>query len=405
MSSTPTVLFVGAGRHQRRALGRVRDLGARVVAVDRNAEAPGLALTDVAEVVDFRDVDAVAEVGRRHDVDGVMTFAADRAVPVVARVAELLGLPGIRSETAHLMTNKIAMRRRLADAGVPQPRFAAVRHVREVRAAADAVGFPAVLKPADSAGQRGLFLVQSRDDLVRHLHAALVQSTEEEAILESYHGGLEVNGLMVARGGFVTVVTLSDRRRPAGPGFGVAVAHVYPSTLFGDALEEVERVGRSTIHALGLSDGIAYPQVIWGEDGVARLIEVAARIPAGQMDLVARHGVGVDLIEVALRQALGQPVPDDLVEPRKQQPLAISFLTAEPGPLPTGRLVRVGGLDKVLEFPGVVEADLYFQEGETIRPVQVDGDRRGYVIALGTTNLDAVERAEAAARLLDVEVA
>jgi len=405
VSTTPTVLFVGAGRHQRRALGRVKDLGARVVAVDRNAKAPGLALTDVAEVVDFRDVNTVADVGRRHAVDGVMTFAADRAVPVVARVAELLGLPGIGSETAHLMTNKIAMRRRLAEAGVPQPRFAAVRHVREVRAAADAVGFPAVLKPADSAGQRGLFLVQSRDDLERHLHAALAQSTEEEAILESYHGGLEVNGLMVARGGFVTVVTLSDRRRPPGLGFGVAVAHVYPSTLFGDALEEVERVGRSTIHALGLRDGVAYPQVIWGDDGVARLIEVAARIPAGQMDLVARHGVGVDLIEVALRQALGRAVPDELVEPRMQQPLAISFLTAEPGPLPTGRLVRVGGLEKVLAFPGVVEADLYFQEGETIRPVQVDGDRRGYVIALGTTNLEAVERAEAAARLLDVEVA
>ena len=405
MSTTPTVLFVGAGRHQRRALGRVKDLGARVVAVDRNAKAPGLALTDVAEVVDFRDVNVVADVGRRHAVDGVMTFAADRAVPVVARVAELLGLPGIGSETAHLMTNKIAMRRRLAEAGVPQPRFAAVRHVREVRAAADAVGFPAVLKPADSAGQRGLFLVQSRDDLERHLHAALAQSTEEEAILESYHGGLEVNGLMVARGGFVTVVTLSDRRRPPGLGFGVAVAHVYPSTLFGDPLEEVERVGRSTIHALGLRDGVAYPQVIWGDDGVARLIEVAARIPAGQMDLVARHGVGVDLIDVALRQALGRAVPDELVEPRMQQPLAIAFLTAEPGPLPTGRLVRVGGLDKVLAFPGVVEADLYFQEGETIRPVQVDGDRRGYVIALGTTNLEAVERAEAAARLLDVEVA
>ena len=42
--------------------------------------------------------------------------------------------------------------------------------------------------------------------------------------------------------------------------------------------------------------------------------------------------------------------------------------------------------------------------GETIRPVQVDGDRRGYVIAFGETNLEALERAEAAARLLDVEV-
>jgi biotin carboxylase len=303
------------------------------------------------------------------------------------------------------MTNKIAMRRRLADAGVPQPRFAALRHVREVRAAANAVGFPAVLKPVDSAGQRGLFLALSRDDIERRLHAALAQSTDEEAILESYHSGLEVNGLLVVRGGEATVVTLSDRRRPPGVGFGVALAHVYPSTLFGDALAEVERVGRATVHALGLRDGIAYPQVIWGDDGVARLIEVAARIPAGQMDSVAHYGVGVDLIEIALRQAIGEEVPDELVEPKKQQPMAISFLTAEPGPLPTGKLVDVSGLDKVLAFPGVVEADLYLQEGETIRPVQVDGDRRGYVIAVGATNLDAVERAEAAARLLDVRVA
>ena len=57
----------------------------------------------------------------------MMTYAADRAVPVVAAVAEALDLPGIGSDTAHLMTNKIAMRRQLADAGVPQPRFAAVR--------------------------------------------------------------------------------------------------------------------------------------------------------------------------------------------------------------------------------------------------------------------------------------
>jgi biotin carboxylase len=400
-----TVLFVGAGRHQRRALVRVKELGVRVVAVDRNPDAPGLSVADAAEVVDFANVADVAEVGRRHGVRGVMTFAADRAVPVVAAVAETSGLPGIGTEVAHLMTNKIAMRRRLADAGVPQPRFAAIRHVREVRAAADTVGFPAVLKPADSAGQRGLFLVASVDDVERHLHAALAQSTDEEAILESYHPGLEVNGLLVARDGDVTVVTLSDRRRPPGAGFGVAVAHVYPSTLFGDALAEVERVGRSTVHALGLRDGIAYPQVIWGDDGVVRLIEIAARIPAGQMDSVARYGVGVDLVEIALRQALGQPVPDELVQPERQQPMAISFLTAAPGPLPTGKLVSVSGLDKVLAFPGVVEADLYFQEGETIRPVRVDGDRRGYVIALGATNLDAVERAEAAAKLLDVEVA
>jgi len=51
-----TVLFVGAGRHQRRAIGRVQELGVRVVAVDGNAEAPGLALADAGETVDGYEV-------------------------------------------------------------------------------------------------------------------------------------------------------------------------------------------------------------------------------------------------------------------------------------------------------------------------------------------------------------
>ena len=37
------------------------------------------------------------------------------------------------------------------------------------------------------------------------------------------------------------------------------------------------------------------------------------------------------------------------------------------------------------------------------RPVRLDGDRRGYVIATGDTNLQALERAESAALLLYVE--
>jgi hypothetical protein len=62
------------------------------------------------------------------------------------------------------------------------------------------------------------------------------------------------------------------------------------------------------------------------------------------------------------------------------------------------------GLDRVLAFPGVVQADVFLAEGEEIRPVRLDGDRRGYVIAVADTNVEALERAEAAARLLDVEV-
>src|SRR5204863_197163 len=162
-----------------------------------------------------------------------------------AAIAERLGLPGIGVETAHLMTHKVAMRRRLAEAGVPQPRFAALRRLSERRRALDEVGVPAVLKPADSGGQRGVFRIDSL--------------------------------------------------------------------------------------------------------------------------------VGVDLVEVQLRFALGEEPPDELVLPRFNQPLAIRFLTAEPGPLPTGRVVSVGSLEKVLAFPGVVQAETYLQVGETIRPVRLDG--------------------------------
>jgi len=106
-----TVLFVGAGRHQRRAILRAKELRLRVAAVDRNPDAPGLAEADIAKVVDFSDVDAVLKATARLKIDGVLTVSADRAVPVVAAVAEARGLPGIGTETAHLMTHKVAMRR------------------------------------------------------------------------------------------------------------------------------------------------------------------------------------------------------------------------------------------------------------------------------------------------------
>ena len=340
-----SVLFVGAGRHQRHAIAQARERGLRVVAVDRNAAAPGLGQADVAEVVDFADIDAVEDVARRHGVDGALTVSADRAVPVVAAVTERLGLPTIGTAVAHRMTHKIAMRRTLAE------------------------------------------------------------SPGREAILEGFVEGTEMNGIVVVRDGDARTVTLSDRLRPAGVGFGVGWIHIYPASIHSDQLSLAERVAERSVAALGLRNGIAFPQLIASPDGGVSVVEVAARIPGGQMADLVRHAVGVDLVEVALRFALGEPVPDEVALPRFSQPLAIRFLTAAPGPLPTGTVMRVGPLDAVLGAPGVVQAETYLAEGETIRPVRLDGDRRGYVIATAPTSIEALRRAEHAAGLLEVEVA
>jgi biotin carboxylase len=400
-----TILFVGAGRHQRRAIEQARARGLRVVAVDKNREAPGLASADVAEVVDFMDVDAVVEVARRIGVDGVLTVSADRAVPVVAAVAEELGLPGIGAETAHRLTHKLAMRGALAEAGLPQPPHARLGSSHDIPAALEAVGLPAVLKPVDSGGQRAIFRIESRDELERDLAEAIAESPTSEAILEEFIDGVEMNGIVIARGGEPALVTLSDRLRPPGIGFGVGWMHVYPPSVNGEQLLLSEQVAVESVRALGLRDAIAFPQLIASPDGGVAVVEVAARIPGGQMADLVRHAVGVDLVEVALCQALGEEVPDDVALPRFTQPLAIRFFTAQPGPLPTGEVVRIGSLDPVLAADGVVQADTYLQVGETIRPVRRDGDRRGYVIAVADNPGEALRRAEAAATRLEVEVA
>ncbi|HEX6024618.1 MAG TPA: hypothetical protein VFZ00_21695, partial [Solirubrobacter sp.] len=145
----------------------------------------------------------------------------------------------------------------------------------EARAALATAGVPAVLKPADSGGQRAVFRVESVDDVDRHLHAALAESPTGEAIVESFRDGLELNGIVLARGGAARVLTLSDRLRPPGVGFGVGWIHVYPASLYGDRLARAERVAERAVEALGLGDGIAFPQLIADGEGGVAVVEVA----------------------------------------------------------------------------------------------------------------------------------
>ncbi len=283
------------------------------------------------------------------------------------------------------------------------PTRACVR-ARDIDAALATVGFPAVLKPVDSGGQRAVFRIESRDELERDLDEAIAESPTDQALLEEFVDGVEMNGIVIARVGEPALVTLSDRLRPPGIGFGVGWIHVYPPSIPPDQLRLAGQVAVESVRALGLRDAIAFPQLIASPDGRVSVVEVAARIPGGQMADLVRHAVGVDLVEVALLQALGEYVPDDVALPRFAQPLAIRFFTAQPGPLPTGRVTRIGELDTVLASEGVVQADTYLQVGETIRPVRRDGDRRGYVIAIADTPEEALRRAEHAATRLHVEV-
>jgi biotin carboxylase len=401
---TKTVLFLGAGRHQRAAILQAKEMGLRVAAIDGNPNALALGDADVGEVVNFVDIPQAVAFAEKLRPDGVLTITSDRAVVAVAAVAEALGLAGIGVDVAMGLTNKIEMRRRLEAGGLPQPRFGSARTIEEAREAVAHVGFPNVIKPADSGGQRGVFRLESVDDLEARFDETLALSHRGEVIVEEFVDGTEMNAMAIVRDGDVTQLTLSDRHRPPGEGFAVGWIHAYPAALDADGTAEAETLVERTVHALGLRNGIAFPQLIAGTDGSIKVIEVAARIPGGQMADLVKHAVGVDLVEVALRFALGEEVTDEIAAAKHRTPTAIRFFTAEPGPLPAGKAKAPARLDNVLTAPGVVQAASYIVEGETIRPVKVDGDRRGYVIATGSSGPEALERAEQAARLVEVEV-
>jgi len=390
-----------------------RGLGHRVIAADDDPRAEGLGRADVAEVADLDDADVIEALARSHGVEAVLTLARDRTVLTVARdravltvaiVSERLGLPCLARDAAHRFTHKLAMRRTLAEEGLPQPAFAAARSLAEGRAALETVGLPAVLKPADGERQHGVFRIDDPGDLESHLHAALAESRSQEALLERFVDGAEMNAVVVARDGVVRLLTLSDRLRPEGPGFGVAWAHVHPARIHSDQLVAAERTAERVAAVLGLRHGVGLVQLIATSDGEVSVIGAAARTPSAPLTELVRHAVGVDLVDLSLRVALGQDVPDEVASPRFSLPVAIRSLTAAPGPLPTGIVTRVGALGPVLSVDGVVAEKTYLSAGTVVAPVRTADDRHGHVVATGPTTVEALESADHAAGLLVVEV-
>ena len=230
----------------------------------------------------------------------MLTISADRAVPVVAAVAEALGLPGIGTDD------------RLADdpEGRDAPRVrrgrraaAAVRRgARRCTRAARAIERSAC-RPCSSRPTRAASAVSSSrlaDDLERHLHAALAESPPARRSSRSTSTGIELNGLVVVRDGERDP---AHPLRPAAPA-GHRLRRRLDPRLPGDDLRRAARGGGTGRGARGprarARDGIAFPQLIATDDGRV-LVEVAARIPGGQMADLARHATGVDLVEVALR--------------------------------------------------------------------------------------------------------
>lgn len=392
---SPRLLVIGAGREQLPAIERAHAQGLEVVATDLDPAAPGAGLADRFHVVSTDDADGNIAVARRERVDGVMTLSSETAVPTVAAVSESLGLPGLSRRTAELATDKLAMKDAFVRHGVPTSPHRAIAGLDEARAFAAEHGFPVVLKPAVNSGQRGTSRVDDESALEAAVTDALTHAPDGRALIETFVPGPEINVTAVVENGHASVLSVSERVTAAPPHFGIAVAHAAPPGLREERLAALHEAVQRATEAIELRDGIIYPQFIAGASGPS-LLEIAARIPGGFMREVALGLSGIDLVDVAIAQALGETSPLSTVpHAPAETALVVRFLTE----LDAARLRRRPDddrLDAASRLPGISAVHWHLDREAPVPRLTHSGARFAAVIATGDSRDEAQARAEAA---------
>ncbi len=378
------LLVLGAGPAQLGLHRAARKRGLYVIACDRDPTAVGFEYADRRAVVSVEDEAAISQLARAEQVDGLIAPGIDWPVSIAARIAAHAGLPHpVAPETAALTVLKHRQRKRLAEHGVPQPRF------EVATVAEDGLPLPAVVKPVDRQGQKGLAVVESQAELADAIAVAVEASRNGLALVEELIPGPEITVNAFSVAGDFHPLTVTDRLTAGGGAFGVALAHAWPSA---HPLEDAVEAARLAADALGVTDGPTYTQIVLGPEG-PRVMELAARLGGGHDAELCHVALGIDLNGLALAAALGEPV--ELPEPEPVGGACVRFLVP-----PEGVLEDVDGLDEALAVDGVVDARVYRSPGWRFGPFRRGNDRAGYVLARGDSRDDALARADHAAELI-----
>lgn len=367
-----TALVLGVGAAQRDLILRLKRDGWRVVGCSYRHE--GAALEDVDEfaLVDIVDLDSVEQLAREIGADLVYSIGSDVAMPVVTEVAKRLGMPApIDPATARLMQNKGEFRAFLESHNISPVRHRTFRSPSELQ---DWNCFPAIVKPVDSQGQRGVMKVSSADMLSGEAARALEASRSGQAIVEEYLDGPEISVNAFVLNGETVVQEISDRT-VRNDGSGAPSAHIYPSRETSpEQAQKVRDLVRRTNTALALRSGPVYFQIKLTSAG-PRIIEAAPRLDGCHLWRLIKLGGGVDLLQASIDVMVGY-TPTLFVPTPAPAPLRLDIYYARDGEPFSGLQFNPGD--------GAIHAAWYYAEGESVRAITGTVAKVGYVIRRDT---------------------
>jgi acetyl/propionyl-CoA carboxylase alpha subunit len=398
-----TLLIANRGEIAARIIRTAHALGIATVAVysDPDAEAPYVTLADravrlpgaVAADTYLRGdlIIAAAAATGTGAVHPGYGFLSENAAFARACADAGLTFVGPSPGTIQAMSDKIAAKAMMAAAGVPVlPSVTVDSDVGPLGPAAAQVGFPLLVKAAFGGGGRGMRLVSDPARLEEAVQSARREAAaafgDGTVFLERYVPDprhVEVQILGDAHG---DVVHLFERECSIQRRYQKIVEESPSPAVDGELRDALTKAAVTAGRAVGYT-GAGTVEFVLDRDGSFYFLEMNTRLQVEHP--VTEAVTGLDLVELQLRVAEGEPLPREVREAATTGHAIEARLYAED--VPAGFLPVTGTLHRfaIPSGPGL-RVDTGFGDGSAVSPYY--DAMLAKVIAHGRTRADAARR-------------
>ena len=181
------LMLLGGSAAQLIAIKTAKKLGYFTVLCDYLPDNPGQFVADSFHLVSTTDKEAVLEVAKKENINGIVAYSSDPAAPTAAYVANALNLPGMDYNVVRHFCEKQLFREFLLKNGFNVPKSVKVNipYVYELIDISH-LHFPLIVKPTDSSGSKGIAVIEDESELKDALKYAQEYSRNKVLIIEEF---------------------------------------------------------------------------------------------------------------------------------------------------------------------------------------------------------------------------
>lgn len=310
--SQKRILFLGATAQQIPPIKYALEQGHYVITCDYLPDNPGHKLAHEWHNVSTTDKDAVLALSEKLNIDGIVAYASDPAAPTQAYVAEKMGLVGNPYESVLILARKDLFRAFLAKHDFLVPKSSSFYDFEPALEWLKEIGLPAIVKPVDSSGSKGVTKITQLAELQEAFEYALEFSREKLIAVEEF---FVRDGYQVAGDGFVVDGKLAFRCW-ANEHFDklvnplVPIGESFPSIMSDYTQEQAHSESQRLLDLLGIKYGALNFDFHYNKDGDFSFLELGPRNGGNLIPEVIKYATGVDLIKYTVDSALGLDCSD-----------------------------------------------------------------------------------------------